>query len=216
MGRNRNVPRLTRRRQPSERPKETAGHIALRSRRSGLVRADALSERGAVVHRRADVRQNGAAAVGRGAGGVERLPGLLSGGAPGRLSLCAPVAEVAWSAAASRAAPGAAGPGVRRPADPRGKVGCRRPRRSRPPGCGCCWRFPWACRFWPCRPARRCSRRGSPRRAEPAGRDPYFLYAASNLGSLLALLAYPLVIEAQATLARQSAAGRSATDCSWP
>ena len=30
----------------------------------------------------------------------------------------------------------------------------------------------------------------------PAGRDPYFLYAASNLGSLLALLAYPLVIEA--------------------
>ena len=38
----------------------------------------------------------------------------------------------------------------------------------------------------------------------PAGRDPYFLYAASNLGSLLALLAYPLVIEAQATLARQS------------
>jgi hypothetical protein len=35
-------------------------------------------------------------------------------------------------------------------------------------------------------------------------RDPYFLYAASNLGSLLALLAYPLVIEGQATLSRQS------------
>lgn len=29
----------------------------------------------------------------------------------------------------------------------------------------------------------------------PAGRDPYFLYAASNLGSLLALLAYPFVLE---------------------
>ena len=29
----------------------------------------------------------------------------------------------------------------------------------------------------------------------PAARDPYFLYAASNLGSLLALLAYPLLIE---------------------
>ena len=27
------------------------------------------------------------------------------------------------------------------------------------------------------------------------GRDPYFLYAASNLGSLLALLGYPLVLE---------------------
>ena len=40
----------------------------------------------------------------------------------------------------------------------------------------------------------------------PGGRDPYFLYAASNLGSLLALLAYPLLIEAHATLARQSGA----------
>ena len=29
----------------------------------------------------------------------------------------------------------------------------------------------------------------------PQGRDPYFLYAASNLGSLIALLAYPLVLE---------------------
>ncbi len=42
---------------------------------------------------------------------------------------------------------------------------------------------------------------------KPAGeRDPYFLYAASNLGSLLALLAYPLVIEGAATLKRQSLA----------
>lgn len=29
----------------------------------------------------------------------------------------------------------------------------------------------------------------------PAGRDPYFLYAASNLGSLIALLGYPFVLE---------------------
>jgi tetratricopeptide (TPR) repeat protein len=36
------------------------------------------------------------------------------------------------------------------------------------------------------------------------GRDPYFLYAASNLGSLLALLTYPLVIEATAALPQQS------------
>src|SRR5262249_1567544 len=29
----------------------------------------------------------------------------------------------------------------------------------------------------------------------PAGKDPYFLYAASNLGSMLALLAYPTLVE---------------------
>lgn len=38
----------------------------------------------------------------------------------------------------------------------------------------------------------------------PAGRDPYFLYAASNLGSLLALLSYPLLIESHLTLSAQS------------
>lgn len=35
-------------------------------------------------------------------------------------------------------------------------------------------------------------------------RDPYFLYAASNAGSLLALLAYPFVVEPQLTLGVQS------------
>ncbi|MBV1692933.1 MAG: class I SAM-dependent methyltransferase, partial [Hyphomicrobiales bacterium] len=30
---------------------------------------------------------------------------------------------------------------------------------------------------------------------DPRARDPYFLYAASNLGSLIALLGYPLVLE---------------------
>jgi SAM-dependent methyltransferase len=39
----------------------------------------------------------------------------------------------------------------------------------------------------------------------PAAKDPYFLYAASNAGSLLALLAYPLLIEPNLTLAEQSA-----------
>src|SRR5262249_14862862 len=29
----------------------------------------------------------------------------------------------------------------------------------------------------------------------PAGKDPYFLYGASNLGSMLALLAYPFFVE---------------------
>src|SRR5688500_10166492 len=36
------------------------------------------------------------------------------------------------------------------------------------------------------------------------GRDPYFLYAASNVGSLAALLAYPFLIEPRLRLAHQS------------
>ena len=38
----------------------------------------------------------------------------------------------------------------------------------------------------------------------PAAKDPYFLYAASNLGSFLALLAYPLVVEPTLHLESQS------------
>jgi hypothetical protein len=38
---------------------------------------------------------------------------------------------------------------------------------------------------------------------DDAARDPYFLYAASNVGSILALLAYPLVIEPTSTLSAQ-------------
>jgi hypothetical protein len=38
----------------------------------------------------------------------------------------------------------------------------------------------------------------------PAAANPYFLYAASNLGSMVALLAYPVVIEPQLRLAQQS------------
>jgi len=37
----------------------------------------------------------------------------------------------------------------------------------------------------------------------PSARDPYFLYAASNAGSLLGLLGYPLIIEPRLTLAEQ-------------
>lgn len=37
----------------------------------------------------------------------------------------------------------------------------------------------------------------------PTARDPYFLYAASNAGSLLALASYPLLIEPRTTLAQQ-------------
>jgi hypothetical protein len=39
--------------------------------------------------------------------------------------------------------------------------------------------------------------------ARASGRDPYFLYAASNLGSLVGLLGYPLVVERALTLSGQ-------------
>jgi hypothetical protein len=39
---------------------------------------------------------------------------------------------------------------------------------------------------------------------DQAARDPYFLYSASNLGSLLALISYPLLIETTLPLAKQS------------
>jgi len=38
----------------------------------------------------------------------------------------------------------------------------------------------------------------------PAARDPYFLYVASNLGSLLALASYPVIVEPSLTLGAQS------------
>src|SRR5881227_213175 len=37
----------------------------------------------------------------------------------------------------------------------------------------------------------------------PAAEDPYFLYGASNLGSMLALFGYPLLVEPRLTLADQ-------------
>lgn len=43
------------------------------------------------------------------------------------------------------------------------------------------------------------------RTGHPHANDPYFLYGASNIGSLLALLSYPLVIEQTLPLAGQSA-----------
>src|SRR5918995_1272496 len=42
------------------------------------------------------------------------------------------------------------------------------------------------------------------RSRHPDAQDPYFLYAASNAGSLLALLSYPFVIEPAITLQEQS------------
>src|SRR6476469_4203909 len=42
------------------------------------------------------------------------------------------------------------------------------------------------------------------RTSHPTASDPYFLYAASNAGSLIALLAYPLAVEPQLRLFDQS------------
>jgi spermidine synthase len=39
---------------------------------------------------------------------------------------------------------------------------------------------------------------------DPAAKDPYFLYSASNIGSLLGLFAYPFVLEPRLTLTEQS------------
>jgi len=41
----------------------------------------------------------------------------------------------------------------------------------------------------------------------PAGKDPYFLYAASNLGSMLALIGYPTLVEPNLTLKFNFAGG---------
>ena len=61
------------------------------------------------------------------------------------------------------------------------------------------------------------------RTPHPAAADPYFLYAASNAGSLVGLLAYPLLIEPQLSLADQGYAWAGAylllalliTGCAW-
>ncbi|HRJ27068.1 MAG TPA: fused MFS/spermidine synthase [Fimbriimonadaceae bacterium] len=42
------------------------------------------------------------------------------------------------------------------------------------------------------------------RTSDPHARDPYFLYAASNVGSMLALIAYPTLVEPRLTLLEQS------------
>ena len=47
----------------------------------------------------------------------------------------------------------------------------------------------------------------------PAAKDPYFLYAASNVGSFLALLSYPILIEPLIPLGLRPGCGRSASVC---
>ncbi|MEJ7717852.1 MAG: hypothetical protein WKF31_07715 [Thermoleophilaceae bacterium] len=53
-----------------------------------------------------------------------------------------------------------------------------------------------------------------------AAADPYFLYRASNVGSIAGLLAYPLVVERTLGLAEQGRVWgwptRCSSSCSWP
>ena len=71
-------------------------------------------------------------------------------------------------------------------------------------GCCSCWRSRSACRFSRLRRPRRSCSAGSPIPTIRPRNDPYFLYAASNLGSLLALVMYPLVIEPMLRLRTQN------------
>jgi len=47
----------------------------------------------------------------------------------------------------------------------------------------------------------------------PSARDPYFLYAASNAGSLLALLSFPLLLEPNLRVSEQGRMWRRSTPC---
>ena len=71
-------------------------------------------------------------------------------------------------------------------------------------GCSACSRSRSGCRSLRWRPTTRCCRPGSSAPAIPNGPDPYFLYASSNIGSFLALLSYPVLLEPMFTLRTQN------------
>ena len=65
-------------------------------------------------------------------------------------------------------------------------------RSARRSGCSACSRSRSGCRSSRSPPTRRCCRPGSRAPIIRPASDPYFLYAASNVGSFLALLSYPV------------------------
>ena len=71
-------------------------------------------------------------------------------------------------------------------------------------GCWACSRSRSGCRSSRSPPTIRCCRPGSSRTGHPDGPDPYFLYASSNIGSFLALLSYPVLLEPMFTLRTQN------------
>ena len=74
-------------------------------------------------------------------------------------------------------------------------AGAGRREPARRSGCSACSRPRSGCRSSRSPPTARCCRPGSRAPATRPPKDPYFLYAASNVGSFLALISYPLVVE---------------------
>ena len=168
-------------------------------------------QRRAGVHGRADDRQAGAADAGRFGGGVEHQPGLLPGRAAGRLRLrpSGPADRARSSAQVALHLAVLVAAALVLPLKVSGLLGDRRPGRAGACGCSASWRSRSARPSPSSRPPRRWFRPGTraPCATTRAG-EPYALYAASNLGSLLALLAYPVIVEPNLTL-RASDAGWS-------
>ena len=164
-----------------------------------------LRERGAAVRRAAAVRQDGAAAARRHAGGLVGGDGVLPGDAAGRLCLCPSADARSCRAAFRRRA--YRGDGGRDASRCRSAIAAGW---GRPPA--------QAQEFWLLGlfaasiglPFFALSANGPllqawfARTGHPQAKDPYFLYAASNVGSFLALLAYPFVIEPFSHLPQQT------------
>ena len=140
----------------------------------------------------------------RRADGVVGRDGVL----PGCAARPATPMRISWCAGCRSGLAHSSTSACSRPPRRRCRSGSRRgsARRRRPAsrfGSSACWRPRSGCRL-PCsRRARRCCRAGSPPR-DMAGANPYVLYAASNLGSFAALMAYPFVIEPLLPLGRQA------------
>ena len=174
-----------------------------------------LPRRVPAVLRAADDRQDGAAAVRRVPGGLEHLHGVLPGGAAGGLRL-SPMPRAAGSA------PGA------RPCSTWACSRCRsRPCRSPSPPAAPARGDP-ALRllgrlliaaglpFFVVATTAPLLQRWFAATGDRRAGDPYFLYAASNAGSLLALVGYVTLIEPNLTLGAQArlwAAGYGVLAC---
>jgi len=161
-------------------------------------------ERGFAVRRAADVRQDGAAAARRLAGGVVGGDGVLPGGAAGGLCLCA--SDHARAAGALFGLHPSRGDGG---CDHRAAAVDRR-RLGRPPQEG---EALWLLGLFAVSiglPFFALSANGPllqawfARTGHPDAKDPYFLYAASNVGSFLALLSYPFLVEPFSRLGQQT------------
>ncbi len=150
----------------------------------------------AAVRHPADVRQDGAAGARRLAVGVVGVGVLLPGRAAGRLHLRAS-ADHQGAAASDRHHPSGRVPAGRRlPADRIvDAAGASRRRASLISGSSACSRLSIGLPFMAVSANAPLLQAWFARSGHPNARDPYFLYAASNLGSLIALLGYPFVLE---------------------